>query len=67
MLPSVLLSSNVLLAVGLPDGALAGVIDGADYAGVVVECLGVSSLIVTFCFLDEVADLRLLVSYPPVL
>ena len=56
VLPSVMLLSNVLLDVGLPAGALAGVIDGANDAGTVVGCAGASSVIVTFCFFDDDAS-----------
>ena len=56
VLPSVMLLSNVLLDVGLPAGALAGVIDGANDVGTVVGCAGVSSVIVTFCFFDDDAS-----------
>ena len=51
-----MLSSSVLLDVGLPTGAPAGVIDGANDVGAVVGCAGVPSVMVTFCFFDDVAS-----------
>ena len=56
VLPSVMLSSSVLLDVGLPTGAPAGVIDGANDVGAVVGCAGVPSVMVTFCFFDDAAS-----------
>ena len=56
VLPSVMLSSSVLLDVGLPTGAPAGVIDGANDVGAVVGCAGVPSVMVTFCYFDDVAS-----------
>ena len=66
VLPSVMLSSSVLLDVGLPAGTLAGATDGANHVSAVVGCAGVCPVIVTL-LLRLVVDPHLLASSHPVL